>query len=354
VPSLGRVSVSGRRAWIVLAVCPVGMLASAWSHAQSAAPGVVRLDYQADPHCSAAVLSPDSFVAEVHARSMRVRFSAEASRSLVVRMARDRHKLGGRIELHEADGTTTERTVSGATCEEVVSALGLVTALALDPLASTSSADASTPSASVTASATVAPTSTSAQSADAGARAREENGSVPLDRRAWSFGAGADAEAVFGVSPDPLFAVPVYFEATRALSPHVGLGGGLRFERAGETALTAGVGADFTWTAGAIDLCTVFRGGIVRFNACLRSHAGAIDAHGEGVTPQRSATRPWVDVGVSLALRLRIAAPVFIELAGAVGGALVQDRFFLEPSTTVFQASALTAHAGGGLGFEIW
>ena len=68
-------------------------------------------------------------------------------------------------------------------------------------------------------------------------------------------GAGADAQAVLGASPTPMFAVPVFFEATRALGPHVGLGGGVRFERTGETSLVAGSGADFTWTVGALDLC---------------------------------------------------------------------------------------------------
>ena len=70
--------------------------------------------------------------------------------------------------------------------------------------------------------------------------------------------------------------------------------------------------------------------------------------------PPRSATRPWADLGLGLSLRLRVAGPVFVEAQGYGGFVLVQDRFFLEPSTTVFQAPLVTGHAGGGVGFEIW
>ncbi len=316
----------------------------------------VRLDYQADARCPSRLLSSDVFIAEVHGRSPRIRISADASRSLVVRIARvpsvrGASKLAGRIELHEPDGTTTERSVAGASCEEVVSALGLVAALALDPTAS--STDAAAPEPVPTATTTATASSSSAPDAGVPPDADDET-NKPLEQRRWSFGAGADGEVVFGASPDPLFAVPVFLEATRALGEHWGLGGGLRFERAGETSLVQGIGADFTWTVAALDLCAVLRTGRVRFNTCVRSHGGVIDAHGEGVIPERSATRPWVDVGLALALRVRVAGPVFAEATGHVGAALVQDRFFLEPNNTVFQASFLTGHVGGGLGFEIW
>ncbi len=122
----------------------------------------------------------------------------------------------------------------------------------------------------------------------------------------------------------------------------------------GTTALTNGTGADFTWTAGSVDLCIVLRSGRLRFNGCERTTVGAIDAQGLGVVPTRSATRPWVDLGLALSLRVRVVGPVFVEAAGQIGLALVQDRFFLQPNQTVFQVPVFTAQVGGGLGFEIW
>lgn len=335
------------------------VLVSGRAFAQSDAP--VRLDWQA-ARCGSA----DAFVSEVRARSPRVRFAAageSAPRSLVVHVEPRGAKMSGRIELHEADGTTTERAVIGASCDDVTSGLGLVAALALDPMASTSTTatntnntntNTNTSNTNGTANTNTNTTSTTTTTTKTDG---EDDDAQTLDpsKRRWSVGAGVDAEAVIGVSPNPLFSVPVFFEVTRALGEHVDVGGAIRFERAGESATDAtSGGADFTWTAGAVDLCLIGRGGRFRAHACARSHFGVIDAHGEGVTPERSATRPWVDVSLALAVRARIVGPVFIELGGSAGIALVQDRFFLEPNQTVFQVQAFTGHVGGGLGFEIW
>ena len=321
-------------------------------------PEAVRLDYAEGAKCG----GEGAFVAQVTSRSPRVQFtSSSAPRSLVVRVEPHGARMVGRIELHEADGTTTERSVTGASCDDVISAVGLVAALALDPFASTrpTAVDAGAQRSGATEDAGA---QRSGATEDAGAqrnvRDESENDDAQTlapEKRRWSVGAGADAEAVFGVSPDALFAVPVFFEVTRALGEHAALGGAIRFERAGETSLDAsGAGGDFTWTVGAADACFAWRAARFRLHACARSHAGAIEAHGEGVAPEKSATRPWVDVSAALAIRVRVAGPVFVEASGSVGVALVQDRFFLEPNQTVFQVQPLTAHAGGGLGFEIW
>ncbi len=324
---------------------------SFYARAQTPSAGVVKLDYREGAACG----GESAFVAQVTARSPRVHFSTNgeaASRALAVRIEPRGARMAGRIELRDADGTVTERNVTGASCDDVISAVGLVAALALDPLASTSPSTTTTTTTSTSPSANTENTSTNKEKIES-----EDDNAQTLapERRRWSVGAGADGEVVFGVTPDPLFAVPVFFEVTRALGEHATIGSGLRFERAGETSLDAtGAGADFTWTAGAVDLCLGWRVSRVRLHVCARSHFGAIDAHGEGATPNRSATRPWVDVSAALALRVRIAGPIFVELNGSAGIALVQDRFFLEPNQTVFQAPPLTGHVGGGLGFEIW
>ena len=322
----------------------------AWSALADAGEGV-KLDYQVDASCA----GQDAFVAEVHARSPRIRFAPDAARSLVVRVEPRGGKLVGRIELGG-----TQRTVAGATCEEVISALGLVTALALDPLASTA------PNPTVTSTATTAPTTTStttttttdasASTTDAGtdAATTDDERELPADERKWSFAAGADAEVVLGASPNPMFAVPVFFEVARALGKHFALGGAFRFAHGGDTSLTGGIGGDFDWTVGALDLCAIVRAGRFRIDGCERSSFGVLEGHGLGVVPANSATRPWVDLGLALALRVRAFGPLFLEATGHVGAVLVRDRFFLEPSTTVFQAPLFMGEAGGGVGFEIW
>jgi hypothetical protein len=159
---------------------------------------------------------------------------------------------------------------------------------------------------------------------------------------------------VLGAAPDPMFAVPVFFEVARALGEHFALGGGFRFIHSGDTALTGGIGGDFDWTAGALDFCAIARAGRFRLNACERSTFGILEGHGLGVVPANSATRPWVDLGLALALRVRVFGPFFLEATGHAGAVLVRDRFFLEPNQTVFQAPIFMGEAGGGVGFEIW
>ncbi len=320
----------------------------AWSALADSGEGV-RIDYQVDASCA----GQDAFVAEVHARSPRIRFAPEAPRTLVVRVEPHGGKLVGRIELGG-----TQRTVAGATCEEVISALGLVTALALDPLAST--APNPTAATNPTATATTTPTATatastsaSASTADAGARSDDER-ELPVEQRKWSFAAGADAEVVFGAGPDPALAVPVFFEVARALGPHFALGGGLRFMHTDDTSLTGGVGADFDWSVGALDLCAIVRAGRFRLDACERSTFGVLEGQGLGVLPTNSATRPWVDLGLAVAVRVRVLGPFFVEATGHAGAVLVRDRFFIEPNQTVFQASPFVGDVGGGAGFEIW
>jgi hypothetical protein len=320
-----------------------------WAWSAFADAGEVKLDYQVDPSCA----GQDAFVSEVHARSPRIRFAPDATRTLVVRVEAKGGKLTGRIELGG-----TQRVVAGATCEEVISALGLVTALALDPLASTAPnpTASSSSSAAPTASSTTT-TSTNTGAPDAGADVvvvSEDERELPVEKRKWSFAAGADAEVVLGAGPDPMFAVPVFFEVARALGQHFALGGAARFVHADDTSLTGGIGADFDWTVGALDLCAIVRAGRFRLDACERSAFGVLEAHGLGILPARSAARPWVDLGLALALRARVFGPFFVEATGHVGAVLVRDRFFLEPNQTVFQAPNFTGEVGGGLGFEIW
>jgi len=314
----------------------------------------VKLDYQVDPSCAA----QDAFIAEVHARSPRIRFAADATRTLVVRVEQRSGKLAGRIELGG-----TQRAVAGATCEEVIAGLGLVTALALDPLASTSPSStsmASTASASdagvgtnSNAGASTNPNTSTSTSTTTTTRSEDEH-ELPVERRKWSFAAGADAEMVLGAGPDPMFAVPVFFEAAHALGEHFGIGGGFRFVHADDTSLTGGIGGDFDWTIGALDFCGIVRSGRFRLDVCERSAFGVLEAHGLGVVPAKSATRPWVDLGLAVAVRARVFGPFFVETTGHVGAVLVRDRFFLEPNQTVFQAPNVMGELGGGVGFEIW
>jgi hypothetical protein len=95
----------------------------------------LRLVYEASPGCPSAA----AFRGQVVARTSRVRFvEGEATgQVLFVSLVQSPGRAVGRLRIDEARGSSLERELSGASCEEVVSALGLVAALAFDPQAQT-------------------------------------------------------------------------------------------------------------------------------------------------------------------------------------------------------------------------
>ena len=116
---------------------PVFFLVTAIAVGAKAQEESVSLDYVADPGC------PDrtAFIDQVQARTLRSRFVEVAAgvRHFVVRVSEEEGHAVGRLGLgagHEA----SERQVTGKTCADVVSALALITALAIDPSASTAPA----------------------------------------------------------------------------------------------------------------------------------------------------------------------------------------------------------------------
>ena len=110
----------------------------------------VRLEYHAPDAC------PDerAFVARVRSRTTRFVLAGadatggdEVARSFSVDVSTTPHGVEGRLTSLEATRTPAPatRVVAGETCDEVVDALALITALAVDPNASTAFAPAPVP-----------------------------------------------------------------------------------------------------------------------------------------------------------------------------------------------------------------
>ena len=57
--------------------------------------------------------------------------------------------------------------------------------------------------------------------------------------------------------------------------------------------------------------------------------------------PVRSESRPWFSIGPVGRARLEIAGPVFAELEVALLASGIRDRFYVEPSTTVYRPRCL-------------
>jgi len=104
----------------------------------------VHLDYEASAGC------PDraAFIAEIAARTTRARFVDEGDNVRIFKASirSQGERIVGSL-ISNTGQAGAERRVSGKTCSEVVSALGLITALAIDPSASTRPSPSSSPEA---------------------------------------------------------------------------------------------------------------------------------------------------------------------------------------------------------------
>jgi hypothetical protein len=101
--------------------------------ADAAEPEPIALRYRVHAACPAAA----AFVREVAARTQRARIAldAEFARTFDVTISESSGRSIGRIDIRDPDGARSVREVDGPDCAEVVSALALIGALAVDPAA---------------------------------------------------------------------------------------------------------------------------------------------------------------------------------------------------------------------------
>jgi hypothetical protein len=325
----------------------------------------VGVDYVAPRGCSDA----DAFAADLHERVPQVALTRDADAlHLDVRLRRHGDRFEGRVTVREADGSVSQRTVTGVTCEEVVSAVTLIAALAIDP----------SPPPRPTPEEPAAPAATDPDGAPRALAAAPPEGerpagtrdvqtataSRPLDRveaapargGSTSLSVGAHAGASSRINGTVLASGALFFDlqgTTRAVfDPALRV----RFERTSNGTAAAPRGAgQFTWTLGSVELCplawSMWR---VRISPCARVDGGALAAEGRDVQPSRSDVRVWLSAGAVGRARFLIAGPLYAELEEALFAPLVRDRFYVAPDVTVFRAAALGWAMSGGLGVSIW
>jgi hypothetical protein len=101
--------------------------------APSPPPIPLRIVFEAPSDCS----SVDAFYAGVRARTERVRLAGagESATELLVRLSQTGTGAHGELRMLGEHGETDTRKVDGGSCDEIVEALSLTAALALDPAA---------------------------------------------------------------------------------------------------------------------------------------------------------------------------------------------------------------------------
>jgi hypothetical protein len=326
------------------------------------APEPLAVAYEAPQGCPA----PSAFFGEIAARTTRARAAQPQERARVMHVViteRDR-EYAGRLWIEDANASSTSRFVSGKTCAEVVGALALIGALAVDPRASTAPIATAPTAAEAAGPATTAPPATTtsapppappaATTAPEPARDRPSVAPAPTassDQRG-RVEVGAQAEVAFvagavgsgrlfvdlSIGPRAgLFAPALRLAATRSLDV--------------DRAAAIG-GATLRWTAGALDVCPirVAPAATVSLRPCAGSSFGVLDASGTGIATSVSRSRPWATVSAFGRLVWEPLSWLDVELELGVVAPLYRESFFFMPGVSVYEAPAAALLSRAGLG----
>jgi len=350
----------------VLAVLAVASVAGA----QQEPPEPLAVAYEAPDGCP----SSDAFFREITARTTRARVArpGERARVMHVVVTRRGEEHVGRLWIEDAKASSTARSVSGKTCGEVVGALALVGALAVDPRASTAPVVVAAPDgadvaggsgpASAEKAVPPAPAREAAATKRDGESARERDqpatsppSTSPGSSRRSRVEVGAQAEmaVVAGVVPSGrIFGDLSVGPREGVFAPSVRLA----FARSLEVDRSAAIGgATLRWTAATVDLCPVrlILARPLAFRPCAGAGAGVLEASGTGFAGAVSRSRPWVTLSALGRLVWEPLAWLDIDLEAGAIAPLFRESFFFAPSVAVYEApvAAFLGRAGFGVRF---
>ena len=347
------------------------------------APGV---SYRAPPACP----TQAAFLEHLRSRLGASPAAGGSGRGLDVQIIVSGDRYAGRLSLIAADGRSTNKTLSDADCGELVDALALVAALALEtdgvehvvpdpghapavpaPAPAPSPAPAPPPPplapppppASSPAPAPTAPPLTrppasaptqvpapESTPALAPVPAPDSTPTPALESSSTSMsgprlGVALAGFAATGPAPTPLFGpaltLRLVWRAAGLLRPTLELGGAASFSL--DAAEAKGTAAFEWWTARAIAyLLQASPGGGVVLRGGVAGDFGALLAHGSHTASPATSSRPWASLGLAAGLEVPIGSRFALLPAVAVEAPLRRDRYAFG-STDFFEVPGVIA-----------
>jgi hypothetical protein len=306
----------------------------------------IRIEYTAPPGCP----NTEAFFEEIVERAPRARLVADGApaRTIVVSLTSGKEASFGRLLIRDLDGTESARDMTGDTCQEVVSALALVTALTVDPRASTKPVGTSAP-----APASAAASAPASASASAPALVPSLPPSPPPARKQpWHLALTFEASVIDAVATQTLVGAALALEAVaprgRVLTPTLRLG----IEHVESGAIdVGGPSASFKGTLGVAEACPHrWVVGNVALEPCARFEAGSLQGTGSNVAPARDSTRAWLAAGAVGRAEWAFVSPMFLDLEAGVRFPLVRTTFYFEPATVIYTPPSVGTVVSAGLG----
>jgi hypothetical protein len=341
-------------------------------------PAAPSIAYSAPASCP----SEAAFLRRLQSRLGPSEPTTQAVRTLNVQIALVEARYVATLSLSDAGGRSTAKTLSDRDCGDLVEALSLVTALALESNAVEGAAapaiTTSTPPSAQTTTSTIAPSATApapstppivakltistntpataasvtSASTNATVRAPSEAGQGPGAPPASSrIGLALGGLAAVGPAPNPLFGAALtlhwVMHDVGPFTPSLELGG--EASHAADATETKGT-ASFTWLAvratGYLVRWTFGAGAVLRGG--VTGDFGVLIASGRETVSPATSSRPWSSLGAVVGLEVPLGALFAVQPTVGVEAPLRRDRYAFG-STDFFQVPPVVATIGASL-----
>jgi hypothetical protein len=311
------------------------ILAASVAAAESAEPPErepLDVDYVAPEGCP----GTDAFLREVLGRTERARpaNAGELARVLHVRIEPGGAAFVGRLWIEDRAGATSPREVRADSCGEVVSALALVGALAVDPGASTTASVQDAPPSGEA----VPPPPQTLGAAPPPEAPRERPGEEPLSGPTRvAVGAGVELTTLAGPVLGARLFVDVDLGPRGALAPAFRAG----VSRSFDVTRTVPVGrATLAFTQVSLEGCPVrlTLAAPLSVRPCLGVTGGVLDASPTGPRAAQARVRPWFAGEAHARFTWMPARWVAFELEAGALVPLLRETFYFEPEIVVYRA----------------
>jgi hypothetical protein len=368
-----------RACWKPGVIALLVLTATGFPPRAGAEPERVRVQFSAPEGCPDAT----AFLRALRLRTGRFQLgsSTERARLFMATITQTKTSVDGSLEIQGPGSEVSVRSVSGRTCNEVTSALALMTALAIDPnaLAQDGPPPGTRPASAAANRPVKLPVSQPFAPAPPVQRAANETRSEALPppeiqsvqsartspgapvSAAWNWSTGLQGHTSLHLFPTPGLGGLLFVEAAAPgaslLGPVLRVG---LFVNHSDAALASGAGAEFQWFAAMVEGCPIRlqrADGRFAFLPGLAFHLGVLRGRGTGLDQPRQAADTWFDVGPAARFRLALSKQLFLEAQGMLVLPLhrltfeVQDDPAQAP-TSAYAVPGIGVLAGIGAGYE--
>lgn len=293
--------------------------------------------------------NPSSFLSELERRTTLLRPARpnEHAITLIVETFRLDGEVKGQLTVRKPDGALSERELPGGSCHEVESAMALIAALTVDPLAGSDPRRTTTRTAPAPTQLADRPGSLTPRGTDA-----LEETTPPAD---WSLRVEHHLTAHTALAPEltwgQALAVLLTLEAGR-IAPSVGLAA----HRAKATVSSSQGSAVLEWAAGELTACPlgVSPGEDWDLRACAALLVGRLKGRGYEVARPATKSVLWSSAALQLEARYRLVGPLWALGQAALSLPFSRESFYLAPETPLHELPATGLSLGAGLGLRFF